>query len=369
MPRAWMLFVALVGCGTHQAPVDRAAPPAGEVWLTPAQVASMQLGLARVSERPIEDTVATGGRLAFDDMRVTHVMSPLTGRVTQVFADLGARVKKGEPLATITSPELGLATAEAQKSTADLRVAKDDFDRKTELWKYRACSQAELQAAEGVYRRALAEAERANQKLGFLGAQGRELTQTFTLRAPMDGEVLARAVSPGLEVAGLATPDLFVIGEIDRVWAWADLYELDISRVHAGARAMVTVAAFPDATFEGTVDFVSRSLEPGTRTAKLRIALPNPDGLLKPEMYARVHVVATARHALAVRRTALLRLGDQSFVFAHTGPTADGRERFERRHVIVDEAISDDWAPLEHGLSAGDEIVENGALLLTASGT
>jgi cobalt-zinc-cadmium efflux system membrane fusion protein len=328
----------------------------------------MELGLAQVSERPIDDTVATGGRLAFDDMRVTHVVSPVTGRVAKVFADLGARVKKGDPLATITSPELGVATAEAQKAAADLRVAKDDFDRKTELWKYRACSQADLQAAEGVYRRALAEAERANQKLAFLGAEGRALSQAYTLRAPMEGEVLARAVSPGLEIAGLATPDLFVVGEIDRVWAWADLYELDIGRVHVGARAMVAVAAFPDATFEGTVDFVSRSLEPGTRTVKLRIALPNPDGLLKPEMYARVHVVATERRTLAVPRSAVLRLGDQSFVFAHAGPTADGRQRFERRHVIVDEAISGDWTPLEHGLSAGDEIVEKGALMLTASG-
>src|SRR5215471_14499658 len=150
MKRASVLLFSLVACGTHQVPADKSAPPPGEVWLTPAQVASMELGLARVAEQPIDDTVATGGRLAFDDMRVTHVASPVTGRVSKVFADLGARVKKGDPLATITSPELGLATAEAQKAAADLRVAKDDFERKTELYKYKACSQAELQTSEGI---------------------------------------------------------------------------------------------------------------------------------------------------------------------------------------------------------------------------
>jgi hypothetical protein len=86
-------------------------------------------------------------------------------------------------------------------------------------------------------------------------------------------------------------------------------------------------------------------------------------------MYARVNIVATERRALAVRRSALVRLGDQSFVFAHAGPAPDGRERFERRHVIVDDAIPGDWAALQHGLSAGDEIVERGALMLTANGT
>jgi membrane fusion protein, heavy metal efflux system len=338
--------------------------------VTKGQAASIGLELAHVGEERLDDALAVSGRVAFDDMRVTHVFSPLTGRVSKVFAELGARVKRDAPLVAIVSPDLGVASAEARRAAADLRAARHDFERKTELWRFHACSQAELEAAEDAFRRAQAEADRADQKLALLGIATRDVTQSFTLRAPMDGEILARTVSPGLEVAGLygqaTAAELFTVGEIDRVWVWADVHELDLARVRAGARAIVDVVAYPNERFEGTVDLVSRSLDPATRTAKVRISLANPGGLLKPEMYTRVNVAAPERRALAVRRDALVRLGDQSFVFAALGVAADGRLRFERRHVAVDDGAPGDWVAVEHGLEPGLEIVSHGALLLSA---
>ena len=364
------IVLGLGACGAPKAPAEPGGPPAGEVWITNAQVASMGLELATVHEEPIDDVLAIGGRVAFDDMRVTHVFSPITGRVSKVFAELGARVKRDAPLAAIASPDLGAATAEAYRAATEARVAKHDYERKKYLFEYHACSQADLDAAENTFRRAEAESARADQKLALLGIASREVSQGYTLRAPMDGEILARTVSPGLEVSGLygqsAAAELFTVGEIDRVWVWADVHELDLSRVRAGARAVVDVVAYPRERFEGVVDFVSRSLDPATRTAKLRVSLANPAGLLKPEMYTRVNVAATERRALAVRRDAIVHLGDHAFVFAPAGDAADGRRQFERRHVAVDDAAPGDWVPVDQGLEPGAEIVTRGALLLSA---
>jgi cobalt-zinc-cadmium efflux system membrane fusion protein len=287
----------------------------------------------------------------------------------KITAQLGERVKKGQPLATIESPDIGSAVSDVHKAEADLIAAQHDYQRKKDLFEQKAGSAADLEAAEDNYRKAKAELERARQKQSLLRVGNADaVTQTYSLPSPIDGEVLMRNINPGIEVQGQysggATQELFTIGEIDKVWVLADLYEMDISRVHIGTPADVTVVAYKDKVFHGRVDWVSGMLDPNTRTAKVRCTFDNPDRLLRPEMYATVQISVDQKKALAIPRNALLRLGEYKVVFIQVGDEA-GRVRFERVPVEVDEGESSQWLEVKHGLDAGQKIVVNGAILLS----
>jgi cobalt-zinc-cadmium efflux system membrane fusion protein len=170
------------------------------------------------------------------------------------------------------------------------------------------------------------------------------------------------------QYSGTGNPqELFTIGELDEVWVIGDLYELDLARVIVGSRAVVKVVAYPDKIFEGKVDWVSGMLDPLTRTAKVRCTFANPDRLLKPEMYATVAISVEERKTLALPRGAVIRLGEQTITFVERGTTADGRLRFARVQVTVDEGEGSHWLPVSHPADAG-VVLESGMQVVT-SGT
>jgi cobalt-zinc-cadmium efflux system membrane fusion protein len=368
-------LVALTS-GCHQpaaSAAEGAKAPDGESWLTAEQIRAAQIEVQPVSEHAVDEEVITTGRVTFDDLRVAHVYSPVTGRVASVDAALGQRLKKGAALATIVSPSVGQWSSDLNKAEADLIAAEHDFKRKSDLFSVKAVAQADYEQSEDAYRQAKSEKERAEQKASLLRASGSTgVQQGYVLSTPIDGEVIARFLNPGIEVQGQydaqGAVELFTVGELDKVWIMADVYESDLGRVAAGAKAHVKALAFPGKTFEGTVDWVSGTLDPATRTARVRCVFDNADRLLKPEMYATVRIVASnSRTALSVPRSAVVRLGDQAVVYAQSGNAADGRVRFERLPVSVDDAIEGAFVPVDHGLEAGTPIVTRGAQVFAAS--
>jgi cobalt-zinc-cadmium efflux system membrane fusion protein len=343
--------------------------PEGQVWLTPQQVRDAKIEVQEYLDHDIDDTILTSGTISLDDLRTGHVFSPVTGRVLGIVGQLGQRVHKGDPLAVIESPDVGSAVSDVHKAEADLIAAEHDLRRKKELFEQKAGAAADLEASNDNYRRARAELERAQQK-AFLLRSGKAdaVTQSYTLTAPLDGEILLRSINPGVEVTGQysggATVELFTIGELDRVWVLGDLYEMDMARVHVGAPATVTVVAYPGKVFQGRVDWVSGSLDPNTRTARVRFTFDNEEKLLRPMMYATVQISVDQERARAIPRNALLRLGDETVVFIQVGD-ADGYVRFERVPVDVDEGESSPWLVVKRGLQPGQKIVAKGAILLS----
>jgi cobalt-zinc-cadmium efflux system membrane fusion protein len=342
--------------------------PPGQVWLKPAEVLDAKIEVQSVGPQVVEDSVLTSGVVSLDDQRSGHVFTPVTGRVIKILAQLGEQVKKGDPLATIESPDVGSAVSDAHKAEADLIAADHNVRRKKELFEAQAASEADVEASEDSYRNAKAELERAQQKQFLLRVGNVDaVTQTYTLAAPIDGEVLLRNITPGVEVQGQysggTTQELFTIGQLDRVWVLGDVYEIDIGRVHVGTPAKVTVLAYPDAVFEGRVDWVSGSLDPVTRTAKVRCTFENHDKLLRPSMYSTVRITVDQRKALAVPRGALLRLGEYKMVFVQLG-VVDGYVRYERLPVEIVDGEGP-WLEVTHGLDLGQQVVVSGAATLS----
>jgi membrane fusion protein, heavy metal efflux system len=368
------LLAAGIAVSCHSAeegaPPAEPTPPAGQVWLTPAQVKDGKIEVAPIGEMDLDDTILTSGTVTLDDLRTGHVFSPVTGRVVSILAQLGARVGKGDALAVIESPDIGNAVSDAHKAEADLIAAEHDVKRKKDLYEQKAGSGSDLETAQDNYRRARAELERARQKEALLRVGNVDTgTQTYTLPSPVVGEVLLRNINPGIEVQGQysggATQELFTIGELDHVWVLGNVYEMDLARVHVGTPASVSVVAYPGKTFAGRVDWVSGAIDPATRTATVRCTFDNPDKLLRPMMYATMQISVDQKKAVAIPRGALLRLGDQKVVFTQVGES-NGQVHFERVAIDVDEGESSPYLEVLHGLSAGQKVVVNGAILLSA---
>ncbi len=143
------------------------------------------------------------------------------------------------------------------------------------------------------------------------------------------------------------------------------MYEVDIPRVKKDDPVSIKVVAYKDKIFKGKVEWIQHVLDPVTRTAKVRFSFDNPNNELLPQMYGTVYIKVDQRKALAIPRSAILRLGDTRVVFAQTGTAPDGRIKFERRPVDVDEFTADNWLPIRHGLEKGTQVVTKGAVLLS----
>jgi len=358
------------GCDRQSGRHKSAEPPSGEIWLWQDQVTAAKLIVEPLALQPVGGLVVTSGRVTFDDLKVAHVMSPVTGRVIRIEAQPGQRVKKGDTLAAIESPDVGSAFSDLEKAQADSISAEKDFNRQKDLFDVHAGSQRDLEAAQGNFAKAKAELQRARKKAQLLRAGGANSgSQNYTLRAPIGGEVIARNVNPGAEVQGQYSGgtvlELFTIGELDTVWVMADLFEMDLGRVKQGTECLVKVVAYPGRVFQGTADWVSDTLDPATRTAKVRCKLDNSDRALKPEMYATAALSVDRQRTLALPRNAILHLGDQTMAFVDLGKAPDGRLRFERRLVSVNEELGGDYLPVIRGISAGERVVVSGTILLS----
>ena len=345
-------------------------PPAGEVWLTEEQIRGARLAIEPLGQRNLALHLVTAGRTAFDEGRVAHVFSPVSGRVTSVLGKLGQKVRAGEPLAVIESPDLATAWSDVLKARADAAAADHENDRQKNLYEHGAGSERDSEAARDNAAKADAELQRAELRLKLLHASPEgSPTQQFLLRAPVGGEIVSRAATPGLEVEGVLSSanivqELFTVGELDPIWIWGDVYERDLGRVRAGQKVAITSVAYPGRAIDGAIDYVGGTLDPQTHTAKVRCVVRNREGLLKPEMYVTLTVELERRDTPALPRTAVIKAGERQTVFVEDGRTADGRRRFLQRPVELEEA-DDGWVGIASGVRAGDRVVVSGSILLS----
>ena len=153
---------------------------------------------------------------------------------------------------------------------------------------------------------------------------------------------------------------LYLIGDLSRVWVTADIYETHLGQIRIGAPATITVAAYPQKEFPARISAINPTVDPATRTIHVRCSVANPDGLLKPEMFASIHIANTVSHkAPMVPSTAVITQGSSSFVLRE-----ESEGRFRRRTVKAGREI-DGYTVIEEGLAGTDRVVASGALLLS----
>ena len=357
---------ALAACSRGETNPIQDQPAEDEVWLSPDQMKKANIQMAQASQQTLKRSLTVGGRVAFDDVHVTHVYSPVTGRITRVLAKPGERVKRGTPLVAIVSPDVGTAFSDVVKAQADLETSDADYKREKKLLGEDATSTREVEAAEDTFRRARAEYDRSKQRAALLQSGGLDaVTQEYVLRAYIDGEVIARMANPGIEVAGQYSggnsQELFTIGDIKTVWVYADVQDVDLSKIKMGDAVDIKVLAYPDRVFHGAIDYISNTVDPVTRTARVRASLPNQNEELKPEMYATVSIAQAPEQKLAVPKDAVVAINESKFIYVAAGSRPDGRLTFKRRSVVLGDEV-DGMVPVLDGIAAGEHVVIEGSV-------
>lgn len=316
------------------------------------------LKLGVVAPATVRWTDPVPARVVIDETRASKVQVPLSGRATAVFVQFGQRVRQGDPLFSVLSPEIADLRAGKEKASLDLEVARADLDRVKALVATRALPAKEELAAEQRFKEAEVTLRIAGAKLDALRVSG-EGDNEFTVTAPRHGVVVEKNVLVGQSVAPDAASALMVVADLSSVWVVADLFESMATGIREGAAAQVTSPSIPDLSAEGRVEMVSAVVDPGRHTVPVRVRLANPDGALRPNVYARVRFATAARSGLVdVPATALITDGTHQYVYVQ-----DDKGRFARREIVAGPA-QDGRVPVLSGLASGETIVAEGGVLL-----
>lgn len=366
------LALALAGCSPKSAP--HTETPAPKVTGDEIEFPAGSQQLEAITEAAAQPrTVAIHhltGRLYWDDDVTVRIYTPVGGRVTAVLADIGEAVSRGTALAEVDSPDFGQALAAARTAVANLAAADKANTRAKELLAHGAAAQKDVEAAEAAYYAALAERDRAEGVLSNYGGKDASTNELYCLRSPLAGVVVDKNINPGQELR----PDmmlgnvpqtfntLFTVSDPATLWLQVDVAEDDLPVLEAGQALEVHANAFPERVFTGTVDKIGATLDPATRTVKVRGVVANPDRLLKAEMYVTVDLAQPtdkmADAGVEIPASSVFMLDSQYFLFVVTAPG-----HFKREQVKVG-TESDGKIPVFDGLAAGQKVVTGGALLL-----
>ncbi len=314
-----------------------------------------------VDSREIAQTLAVAGKIQFDEDRLARVLAPLAGQVVGLSAKVGDRVRKGQNLGAISSREAAAAVGERIESHRDLELAEKTASMTEDLFAHEAASKMALQQAENDLAKARSRVAKNDETLRLLGL-GQVDLDNFNGRvpivSPLSGTVIERRMTDGQFVQPDGTP-LLTIGDVSRVWVVGDLFERDLHLVSLGQPAAITTAAYPGERFAGRVDYISDTIDPASRSAKVRVTVANDKNRLKPEMFASIELAVSGHdRALVVPSRAVFTEDGQPFVYVEVS-----RGRFAKRPVTLGQEAGDARF-VTSGLRAGDRIVVDGVLLL-----
>ncbi|MHB8476757.1 MAG: efflux RND transporter periplasmic adaptor subunit [Steroidobacteraceae bacterium] len=364
---AALTVLTLAGCSRKTDPGPQS--PVGSlsnVSLTKAQQQHIRLFV--VGPAKFHKTIAATGTVDFDNDQATSVMAPISGPVSRLLVALGERVKKGDPLAAVASPDFAAAISAYQKALATARTNRHLADLDKDLLEHNGVPQREAAQAETDAANAEADRDAALQALAALNVptaaiqeiqQGRPVSRPEAMiRSPIAGTVVERLITPG-ELLEAGTTPCFTVANLSRVWVMAQVFGSDLASVNLGDSAAVQTG-IDSKTFAGRVDNIAALVDPDTRSVAVRIVADNPGDFLKKQMYVRVLIEARAESTgLLVPVSAILR-DDENLPFVYL-VQPDGS--FSRQHVTLGDRTGDQY-DIADGLKAGDQLVVDGGIFV-----
>jgi cobalt-zinc-cadmium efflux system membrane fusion protein len=364
--------------GAHEAAIDPEALPES-VRLTPAAISEAGITTWKVQPVDLEHMLVLTGSVDYDENRLLQIAANVKGRAAAIRVDLGARVRKGEAILEVESVELGRAREELLRELSSLRVSSRAYERAKTLVQAKAISAGEFQSREGDYLAKRAAAHAAERALHLYGVADEEIAALkasvetdgellcghdaprLVLRAPFDGRVIDRKVTPGSLFEALQP--LVTLADLSSVWVFLQAYEKDLALLHEGVSVTIRTEAFPQDTFEGRVDFLGSVVDKATRTVRVRATVANHAEKLRPGMFvkAQVHVPkpeAEAKATVAVPQAALQTLEGRTTVFVQSETGVFVRHFVETGHTF------EGFTEILSGVRAGDVIVSEGSFVL-----
>jgi cobalt-zinc-cadmium efflux system membrane fusion protein len=351
-------------------PVPGALPAVVELPAGAPQLSNISIQTVKAVSVAAEEVVAPGS-IEANPNRISHVSVPVSGRVAAVLVKLGDFVVEGQPLFSMESPEIESAelayrqalNAVAQAKSNEVK-AQADLERLNDLFAHQAVAQKEVVAAQNtltLVKLSVQEADGARQqtlrRLELLGLRPGDFGQRMTVRSPLAGKVLSINLVAGEYRNDLAAP-VITVADLRTVWASSNVPESYIRHCRIGGRVLIELVAFPGEPFEGRVSHIADTVDPETRTVKVRAELNNASGRFRPEMFGRIRYDGAKETLPVVPETAVLQHDGRSVIYVE-----ERAGRFVSR-IVQPGARVGEGVVIRDGLRAGERVVTTGAIHL-----
>ncbi|MGH8114530.1 MAG: efflux RND transporter periplasmic adaptor subunit [Rhodanobacteraceae bacterium] len=357
--------LSLAGCSGGKQQAQSSATP-HNVTLTKEQ--QQRIHIVTVEASRYRTSVTTTGVVDFDHNRATDVLAPFSGAVDEVQVTLGEKVKKGQALAEVASPDFAAAAGAYRKSVLAAQAADAVATNDRDLYAHQAISQRENAQAQADAASADADRAAALQTLVALHMDPKMIADVRAgktllggrgvIRAPIAGTVVEKSVAPGQTLAAGTTP-CFTIADTAKMWVMAQVFGDDVARVHAGDPASIDTGD-GGKPIDGTVTNVGAVVDPDTRSVNARVVVANTDGALKKQMYVSVRIQSHEQYqALLIPVSAVLR-DDENLPFVYAVANDGG---YARQSVTLGTRVGDRFV-IPEGLHAGDKVVVDGSIFL-----
>lgn len=371
---AVLLFLVLPVLGRLLTDHPQAAPtpaPPGSFAATDEQWATLKFAQVRATDFQVR--LQTEGKIATDDDLTTQVFSPYSGRVTRILIKAGDRVRAGQPLFEVQAAEFTQGQSDLAVASAQVKLAQANEARLHALYQSAGGALKDWQQSQSDLAAAQAALQAARGRLKILGKSDAEIAAlehagsgaggAAMVTAPITGVATQRLIGVGQNIGSVTnggSNPAFVISDLSKVWLTANVREADSALVHPGQAVDVRVLALPGRVFRAKIDYVAPSIDPTTRRLAVRAVLPNPDGALKPEMFASFALAAgPSQKAVTVPEDAVIFEGDTARVWvAHPAS-----KTLELRQIGAGPA-GDGQVQALSGLSPGDWVVTSGSLFI-----
>jgi cobalt-zinc-cadmium efflux system membrane fusion protein len=357
-------LLALGGCGKGQGDVAaQEAPPTAQVVPGPdAALVTVehpeQYPLAAATAYASTATLAVTGTVNPDIARNVPVVTLASGKVVAIHARLGDTVQKDQVLLTIRSDDVSGGYSDYRKAVADELLARKQFERAKDLYDHGAIAQNDLEVAQDAEDKAKVDVETMAEHLRLLGNDPDNPNFLVDIKAPVSGVITDQEVTNAATVQSYGT-NPFTISDLSSVWVVCDVYENDLASVHMGDAAQIVLNAYPDKKIPGRVSNIGATMDPTLRTAKVRLEVANPGGIMRIGMFVTATFQGQKKEThTQVPATAIMHLQDRDWVFE---PTPD--RKFRRVEIRSGDMLPNKMQEVLSGLQTGQQVVTNAIVL------
>jgi membrane fusion protein, heavy metal efflux system len=343
---------------------------AQQAYFTVPEDQLAHLHVAPVGRANWEASIHTTGTVDWDSDHTTQAITQVNGPIARIVVDLGSKVRAGDPLLWVSSPDVVNAIATYRKARNRVELAKRVTERSKGLLEHGAIAVKDYEDTEADYNDAMTDVQNSLQPLKIFGItqhdideaerQGEPVNTELAVRSPIDGTIVQKLVTPGLVIQAGQTA-CFLISKENSMWVLGHIFDQDLPNVRLGNAVEETNPNFKR-TFHGNISFIGSQVDPDTRTTDVRIVTQNPEGLLKKDMYvdAVIHT-GTRRNLLVLPVSAILRDEKNEPVVYVQAQGQPGR--FAQRSVTLGPQ-QDNMVAVTSGVQEGEPVVTEGSLFL-----
>lgn len=329
-------------------------PEADKGYVIPDTI-MQALKVDTVGMSQLVNAITLTGKVGTNDDNVVPVFSLVSGNVQEIKVNLGDFVSAGQTLAVVRSQEMAQYSSDLLNAQTNFSIAQKNLEKTIDMFHSGLASVPDSLAAVVQLQQAKAEIDRVNRVLKINGGN---TEGDFVVKAPINGFIVQKGATNNMTIRGDNSTSLFTISDLKNVWIQANVYESNISLIHQGENVDITTLAYPGKVFKGRIDKVMNVLDPTSKVMKVRVVLPNPDYLLKPEMYASITVSDKEnKECLSIPSSAVIFDHSQNYVLVF-----HNKSDVKITPVTVISTLGD--KTFVSGVNKGDKVVSSQAILI-----